>query len=121
MSVLVCQLNRSTQHFILEVERSALQPWFRDFVVVSLRPRRRSCGIAGRKGSLRKRSGERSVSRHRPFITKSPHTEGFVRLRGVARGWHSTLAEREEDIQAHSGPINRPDRWPDCWAARPRR
>jgi hypothetical protein len=28
-----------------------------------------------------------TVSRHRPFITKSPHTEGFVRLRGVARGW----------------------------------
>ena len=58
------------------------------FVVGSLRQRRRSCGIAGSGASRSKRLGERLVSRPHLFITKWPHTVGFVQLLGVARGWH---------------------------------
>src|SRR5664280_47452 len=60
----------------------------KDIVEVSLRPRKRSCGIAGSGGSRSKRLGGRLASRHRLFIARWHRTGGFVLRHGVARDWH---------------------------------
>ena len=57
-------LNRSTQHFILNVEMEVLR-WIEDFVVVS-RPQR--CRIAGSEESRRVRLVGPLARSHRPFI-----------------------------------------------------
>src|SRR6185437_4623320 len=67
----------------LKGTRWSVLRWVRGLVAVLRLPRRRSCGIAGSGESRLKRLGERLISRHRRFITRSPRTVGFVRFPGA--------------------------------------
>jgi len=100
--VRVVGLNRSTQHFILEGKMECS-----DGSGISSRVhwrlRKRSYGIAGSAGSRSRRSGERLVSRHRPFIFRWHRTGVSVLRRGAARDCIDA-SEREEisrGITAH--------------------
>ncbi|MEY2527729.1 MAG: hypothetical protein QOE73_2500 [Verrucomicrobiota bacterium] len=62
-------LNRSTQHFVLE-RKNGVCRWIRDFVEGLQRLRGRSYGIGGSGGSSLKAIGRALVSRHRRFISR---------------------------------------------------
>src|SRR6476661_8818982 len=107
-------LNRSTQHFILK-GKDGVWRWIRDFVEGLQRPRRRSYGIAGSAASRSKRSGGRSGSLHRPFISRCHRTWDSSSSSASFAIGADALGTRG-DIERHCGPSIGPL---DGWVAGP--